>query len=98
MLSNERIVEIAEGMPGGLDGFLKGWGWQQFARAVEADAIEALEREITRMRGWISVAQAELDGVEIAHDNNCLSAAQGALKRALAPAIQHEGASNEPAS
>jgi len=59
-----------------------------------ADAIEALEREIARVRGWISVAQAELDGVEIAHDNNCLSAAQGALKRALAPAIQHEGASN----
>ena len=58
------------------------------------DAIEALERDVTRMRGWISVAQAELDGVEVAYDNNCLSAAQGALSRAMSPAIQHEGASN----
>lgn len=35
-LTNERIDKIAEGMPGGIDGFLKGWGWRQFARAVEA--------------------------------------------------------------
>lgn len=32
--SDEQIKSIAEGMPGGLDGFLKGWGWQQFARKV----------------------------------------------------------------
>lgn len=32
-----RIKQIAEGMPGGLDGFLKGWGWLQFARAIEQE-------------------------------------------------------------
>ena len=35
-LTDEGINEIADSMPGGLDGFLKGWGWQQFARAIEA--------------------------------------------------------------
>ena len=35
-LTDECINEIANSMPGGLDGFLKGWGWQQFARAIEA--------------------------------------------------------------
>lgn len=33
-LTDEQIDAIAESMPGGLDGFLKGWGWRQFARAV----------------------------------------------------------------
>ncbi len=37
MLTPERINEIAESMPGGLGGFLKGWGWQQFARAIEEE-------------------------------------------------------------
>lgn len=32
-----RIKEIAESMPGGLDGFMKGWGWLQFARAIEQE-------------------------------------------------------------
>ena len=35
-LTDECINEIAESMPGGLAGFMKGWGWQQFARAIEA--------------------------------------------------------------
>ena len=35
-LTNEEIDVIAKTMPGGLDGFLKGWGWRQFARAIEA--------------------------------------------------------------
>ena len=35
-LTDEGINEIAESMPGGLAGFMKGWGWQQFARAIEA--------------------------------------------------------------
>jgi len=34
-LRDEDIDALAEGMPGGMDGFLKGWGWRQFARAVE---------------------------------------------------------------
>lgn len=35
-VSDEQINAIAQGMPGGLDGFLKGWGWQQFARKILA--------------------------------------------------------------
>lgn len=34
-LTDTKIDEIAEKMPGGLDGFLKQWGWRQFARAIE---------------------------------------------------------------
>ena len=34
-LTDARIDEIARNMPGGMDGFLKGWGWMQFARAIE---------------------------------------------------------------
>lgn len=33
-LADQQIDAIAESMPGGLDGFLRGWGWRQFARAV----------------------------------------------------------------
>lgn len=35
-LSDHEIDGIAETMPGGLEGFLKSWGWRQYARAVEA--------------------------------------------------------------
>ena len=35
-LTDECINGIANSMPGGLAGFMKGWGWQQFARAIEA--------------------------------------------------------------
>jgi hypothetical protein len=37
-LTDDYIDKIAESMPGGLDGFLKGWGWRQYARAVLAAA------------------------------------------------------------
>lgn len=49
MITNERIDAIAESMPGGMEGFLKGWGWQQFARAIEAEVRkedEALIRQL----------------------------------------------------
>jgi hypothetical protein len=40
-LTDERIDAIAEtvikGMPDGLNGFLKTWGWRQFARALLED-------------------------------------------------------------
>ena len=42
-LTDEQIDKIADGMPGGLDGFMKGWGWRQFARAVEAHGIRGEE-------------------------------------------------------
>ena len=32
--TDEQIDAIADAMPGGLEGFMKGWGWRQFARAV----------------------------------------------------------------
>jgi hypothetical protein len=38
VLTDAEINKIADAMPGGLDGFLKGWGWLQFARAIE-DAV-----------------------------------------------------------
>ena len=34
-LTDEQIDSIADAMPGGLEGFMKGWGWRQFARAIE---------------------------------------------------------------
>lgn len=34
-LGDARIDAIAESMPGGMEGFLKSWGWRQFARAIE---------------------------------------------------------------
>ena len=33
-ITDAEIDRIAESMPGGLDGFLKAWGWRQFARAI----------------------------------------------------------------
>lgn len=40
-MSDERIDHIADlvvkGMPDGIQGFLKSWGWRQFARAILAD-------------------------------------------------------------
>lgn len=33
-LTDEQIDAIADAMPGGLEGFMKGWGWRQFARAI----------------------------------------------------------------
>ncbi len=33
-LSDEQIDAIADGMPGGLVGFMKTWGWRQFARKI----------------------------------------------------------------
>ena len=35
-ITDAQIDAIADGMPGGLDGFLKGWGWRHFARAILA--------------------------------------------------------------
>ncbi|MDQ7981938.1 hypothetical protein QYH69_32460 [Paraburkholderia sp. SARCC-3016] len=39
LLSDADIDTIATSMPGGLTGFMKGWGWRQFARAVERESI-----------------------------------------------------------
>jgi hypothetical protein len=42
-LTNEQITDIWNSMPGGCDGFLKSWGYIQFARALLA-ASEACDR------------------------------------------------------
>ncbi|WP_070106461.1 hypothetical protein [Burkholderia plantarii] len=38
-LDDADIDTIAESMPGGLDSFMKQWGWRQFARAVEDEVV-----------------------------------------------------------
>jgi hypothetical protein len=38
-LDEPSIHTLVDSMPGGLKGFLKGWGWLNFARAVEDESI-----------------------------------------------------------
>jgi len=45
-MTTEEIDAIAKSMPGGIDGFLKGWGWQQFAQAV----LEAADKDYAKNR------------------------------------------------
>lgn len=52
-LSNEEIDLIANTMPGGLDGFLKGWGWRNFARAVEGEVLSRQEGRGGAPVAWI---------------------------------------------
>lgn len=40
-LQDAQIDAVANAMPGGLDGFLKGWGWRQFARQIEDAVLES---------------------------------------------------------
>lgn len=35
-LTEDQVSEVFRSMPGGLDGFLRSWGWLPFARAIEA--------------------------------------------------------------
>lgn len=34
-LTDEDRQRVFESLPGGLEGFLKGWGWLHFAKAIE---------------------------------------------------------------
>lgn len=43
-LTDAQIDEILNAMPGGVEGWLKSWGYRQFARAVTSKATEE-ERE-----------------------------------------------------
>lgn len=50
-ITNEQINEIAESMPGGLEGFMKGWGWQQFAHnllGLQEQTILDLQVELAK--------------------------------------------------
>jgi len=49
LLTPEEIDKIAESMPGGLDGFLKGWGWRQFAAAVETETLRRRDDLIQKL-------------------------------------------------
>lgn len=52
-ITNEQINEIAESMPGGLEGFLKGWGWQQFALkllGLQEQTILDLQAELAKVK------------------------------------------------
>lgn len=63
-LTSDQIDAIAQAMPGGLDGFLKQWGWQQFARAViekQAAFVANFGQVETRMN--TGVAQQNVDHV-----------------------------------
>lgn len=39
-LTDSQIDAIFNAMPGGADGWLKSWGYRQFARAIEARAAQ----------------------------------------------------------
>jgi hypothetical protein len=49
-LSEADINTLVDSMPGGLKGFLKGWGWLNFARAVEDESI-LLNSKVMRAEG-----------------------------------------------
>lgn len=67
-LTHQQIDAIAESMPGGLDGFLKGWGWRQFARAV----LEAAPQPPTAEQSSAVVEECSADELKprfSAHDD-----------------------------
>lgn len=76
-ITDQEIDRIAESMPGGLDGFLKGLGWRQFARAVlehstrkAAPAAVAVPSERWRERWHGSPTE---QGWSIMHGRECIA-------------------------
>lgn len=59
ILSEEKIKEIWNSMPDGHDGFLKSWGYVQFAQCVaEAAVCKAEKRDVVfgdGQRLWVSL-------------------------------------------
>ena len=52
-ITDEQINEIAESMPGGMEGFMKGWGWQQFARkllGLQEQTILDMQVELAKVK------------------------------------------------
>lgn len=71
-LSDERIDAIAglvvKGMPDGIQGFLKTWGWRQFARALLEDCAghcraPAEQAAQAVPAGWKLAQQSERDAI-----------------------------------
>lgn len=58
-ITDAQIDAIADALPGGLDGFLKGWGWRQFARAIEARILgETREEPDPQAIAWAAYSSA----------------------------------------
>jgi hypothetical protein len=57
--TDAQIDTIADSMPGGMEGFLKGWGWRQFARKV----LELVRDSDESERAGIGEAK-KLPGIE----------------------------------
>lgn len=74
-LTDQDRKAVVESLPGAIDGFLKGWGWEQFAMAIEARCRE--KNEPPEKEG------AEFDVVT--DDMHCASAS-GPRAQALAEA------------
>lgn len=74
-ITDEERHAIVDALPGGLDGFMKGWGWQQFAQAIEEKCREKNARPES--------AEAEFDVVT---DGMLCASAAGPRDRALAEA------------
>ncbi|PFH12910.1 hypothetical protein [Burkholderia sp. JKS000303] len=69
LLTDEQITAVWNSMPGGFDGFLKSWGYIQFARALlalrwrEPPTFEAKHISL-KQKGMKLILTLELDGVE----------------------------------
>ena len=69
-LSDERIDHIADivarGMPDGISGFCKSWGYRQFARALLEDCAGHYAAPPQQVEpGWRPISTAPKDGTEI---------------------------------
>ena len=73
MLSDAQIDEIFNAMPDGPAGFLKSWGYRQFARAVAQKAVEA---ERKKHQADIELWKAEAAKAELWR-GRCLSMDHG---------------------
>ena len=82
-LADQQIDAIAESMPGGLDGFLKGWGWRQFARAVLEAAPQppALEQQVEKESTCKDYLQVEQEPVAWLKTWNSVGHARTGMQR-----------------
>lgn len=61
-LTDKERQAVLDGMPGAIDGFLKGWGWLQFAQAIEDKCREKNQTpEQAALRWALDVASTALN-------------------------------------